>query len=160
MDSSQGDVSRSQLIQVRDSVSPPSLLIDLKKSYPVNQINFHAANMAQSVPMDRFNCWAMSRHIRVTGANQPDQSDQALLFEYQQNSIYDFDPIIMQEFPEKRCRYIQIEIVAPRPIVSLQENQAHIAFSEIEVLSRGSNIAKGSTVSVDSGLVASGNVLV
>ncbi|CAA6691700.1 Unannotated [Lentimonas sp. CC19] len=159
MDAPQGSFSQTSLIKVNGLESTPSLLIDLKKPQLVNQLNLHAANLALSIPMTRLDSWGVPRHVRATGGNRPDFSDQALLFEYQQQSIFDYGPIIMQRFPEKLCRYIRLEIIDHRPVVSLQDNRADIAFAEIEVLSDGTNSALGSTVSVSPSLSASDNAL-
>ncbi|CAA6677746.1 MULTISPECIES: ATP-binding protein [unclassified Lentimonas] len=159
MDAPQGPFSQTSLIKVNGLESTPNLLIDLKKPQLVNQLNLHAANLALSIPITRLDSWGVPRHVRATGGTRSDFSDQASLFEYQQQSIFDFGPIIMQRFPEKLCRYIRIEIVDHHPVVSWQDNRAEIAFAEIEVLSNGTNSALGSTVSISPGLVASNSAL-
>ncbi|MGJ8676719.1 MAG: ATP-binding protein [Akkermansiaceae bacterium] len=152
MDSAQGLWSKTELIRVLDTTTPPTLSIDLQKQRTINQINLHTAGVALSIPMINFTSWGVPRHIRVTAANKPDFSDEHLLFEDSQESIYDTGPIIMRRFPETRCRYIQITILDHRAVISLNENSARIGFSEIEVLSAGENIAQGATVTASSNL--------
>jgi signal transduction histidine kinase len=159
MDAAQGSRSQTQLIQVNTLLPPPSLTIDLKNPQPINQINLHTANVALSIPMARFDSWAVPRHVRVTGANRPDFTDQTVLCEIQQESIYDTGPVIMRRCPESVCRYIRIEILDPHPVASLDENAPDIAFKEIEVLFEGENRARGAPVTISSGLSAPADVL-
>lgn len=152
MNAAQGPSSQSRPIRLLSETLPQTLTIDLKESQPVNQINLHTADMVLSVPMTQFSCWAVPRHIRVVGANRPDFSDEAFLCEYEQKSVYDNGPINIRRFPETLCRYVRLEILDPRPILSIHKNQRFIAFSEIEVFSNNENIALGAVVAVSSGL--------
>ncbi len=152
MNAAQGSSSQSRPIRILSETFPQTLTIDLNESQPVHQINLHTADMTLSVPMTQFSCWAVPRHIRVVGANQPDFSDETFLCEYEQKSIYGNGPIIIRRFPETLCRYIRLEIIDPRPIVSINENLRFFAFSEIEVFSNNQNIAQGAAVVVSSGL--------
>ena len=152
MNAAQGSSSTSKVIRVNSPSAPPKLTIDLKASQPVHQINLHTADVTLSVPMSQFSCWGVPRHIRITGANRPDFADETFLCEYEQQSIYDNGPIIMQRFPETRCRYIRLTILDPRSVVQLFGKSPRFAFSEIEVLSKNQNIARGALVTASSGL--------
>tara|TARA_B110000285_G_scaffold24756_1_gene23863 strand:- start:6175 stop:8181 length:2007 start_codon:yes stop_codon:yes gene_type:complete len=152
MDAGDGESSRTQVIRIKSLEAEASLNIDLKTSQPVHQINLHTADVSFSIPMREFSCWAVPRHVRVTGANESDFSDEMFLCEFEQHSIYDNGPILMRPFMEKRCRYIRLTIIDPRPIVSLDQYENGFAFSEIEVLSHSQNIAQGAPVTGSSGL--------
>ncbi|MDF7799084.1 histidine kinase [Pontiellaceae bacterium B1224] len=152
MDAALGPQSQTKLIRVAQQAPPPYLEIDLQTPGPVNQINLHTADVALSIPMQRLSTWAVPRHVRITGANRTDFSDETVLCEYRQESLYDNGPIIMRRFPEITCRYIRIAILDPRPIVSDQETVHEIAFTEIEVFSGGLNMARGAPVTHSRGL--------
>ena len=152
MDAGDGESSRTKVIRIKSRQAEASLNIDLKTSQPVHQINLHTADVSFSIPMREFSCWAVPRHVRVTGANESDFSDEMFLCEFEQHSIYDNGPILMRPFMEKRCRYIRLTIIDPRPIVSLDQYENGFAFSEIEVLSHSQNIAQDAPVTGSSGL--------
>ena len=154
MDAARGALLQTREIHVEAPDPPPTLTIDLTSPVPVNQINLHAVYASRSVPANQFDCWAMPRHIRIMGANQADFSDQTLLGESEQSSIYDHTPIIMRRFPETLCRYIRLEILDTQPVASMVRAPSTIAFSEIEVLSRGRNVAIGAPVTLSPGLSA------
>ncbi|MDG1241937.1 MAG: histidine kinase [Opitutae bacterium] len=151
MNPAQGSSSKSRVIRVKNApASRLTLTIDLKTSQPVHQINLHTADITLNVPMSQFSCWGVPRHIRIIGANRPDFADATFLCEYNQQSIYDNGPIIMRRFPETQCRYIRLEILDPLAVVQLFEKAPRIAFSEIEVLSKNQNIARGALVTPSS----------
>ena len=160
MDAAQGSPSQTKVIRVESLEYPPTLTIDLKASLPVHQINLHTADVALSIPTQELSCWAVPRHVRVIGANRPDFADETFLCEYQQKSLYDNGPIIMRRFPETHCRYIRLVILNPQPIASLNEDESSIAFSEIEVLSKSENIARGAKVTASSNLSCSKDTLI
>lgn len=153
MDAAYGDRSQTQLVFVNDRLdTPPALTLDLQDAYPINQINLHTAFTALSIPMSYLNSWGVPRHIRLTGATKADFSDETLLFEHEQHSIEDTGPIIMQRFPETLARYIRITLLDHRPIVPPGTERPSIAFTEIEVLSAGRNIAVGAPISATANL--------
>jgi signal transduction histidine kinase len=152
MDAAYGLRSHTELMHAHIQHLPPTLTIDLTTPQPVNQINLHTAGAALSIPMIQFDCWAVPRHVRVIGATLADFTDQIVLCEYKQETIYDNGPIIMRRFPETVCRYIRIEILDYLPIVSLKNDPTDIAFSEIEVLSNSRNVAQGAPVTTGPGL--------
>jgi signal transduction histidine kinase len=153
MDTARGSQGLIRNILVRMPQPPPSLTIDLQTAQPVNQINLHAENRALSIPMVDVRNWAMPRQIRILGANLPDFSDQALLCEYAQRSVYENGPVIMRRFPETQCRYIRIVILDHQPITVADNPSTHFAYSEIEVLSQSQNVALNAPVTASSGLV-------
>ncbi len=141
MDAASAAESKTKLLRINDTAGPPALTIDLDATYPISQINLHTANLEYSIPMSQFSNRAVPRHIRILGANQPDFSDAAVLCEHLQESIYDNGPILIMRFPETECTYVRLEVIDPRPVVSLFPRYNHIAFSEIEVISEGRNVA-------------------
>ncbi|MDF7801300.1 histidine kinase [Pontiellaceae bacterium B1224] len=153
MDAARGDRSQTQVIRIRNQRQAPSLTLDLKAPFSVNQINLHTADVALSIPMKNISNWSVPSHIRVSGAKHSDFSDEVLLFEHKQETIYDTGPIIMRRFPETMCRYIRITILNPMPVDSPQKTASQFAFSEIEVLSKGKNTALNAPVTASSNLI-------
>lgn len=152
MDTAGDAESKTRLLRINDPSTPPTLTINLGTAYPVSQVNLHTANLEYSVPMSQYSNRAVPRHIRIKGANRPDFSDAAVLCEHLQESLYDNGPIIILRFPETECTYVRLEILDPRPIVSLFPRNNHIAFSEIEVISNGQNTALHAPVEASTNL--------
>jgi signal transduction histidine kinase len=159
MDAAQGPRSQTLLINVKRTKPPPTLTIDLKAPYPVNQINLHTAGVNLTIPMFDFSSRAVPRRVRVTGATRSDFADETLLFEYNQKSIYDVGPILMHRFPETQCRYIKLIILDHKPVASLDMDDPVIGFTEIEVLSNGQNIALGAPITASARLYCPPGVL-
>lgn len=158
MDSNQKSRSRRTTLTTQDKERQPALTIDLGSPQPVNQINFHMAfNHDLIIPNPIPNDQTAPQKIRVTGANRADFSDQQLLFEYQQHSIYDAGPIITRRFQETVCRYIKIHILELQPTIYGLDKFA-VSFAEIEILSKGENIATGKKVTC-SGISSPPNAL-
>jgi signal transduction histidine kinase len=147
MDAAQGAQSRTVPVYVKATDPLPSLTIDLAASYPIHQVNLHTAGEALSIPTGSLASWSVPQHVRVWGSHQPDFSDSLLLCEYLHEEIYDSGPILRRRFPEQECRYVRIEIVDYTPIIPAKISPANrIAFSEIEVLSNGRNVAENAPV--------------
>ena len=140
MQASQG---RQSIAYISPSIaeSSPSLLIDLAASRPVNRIHLHAIDVddvfPQSVPYD----FCLPRHLVVEGANRADFSDGLRLTVFQSHSPYDRGPLIILPFPETSCRFIRL--TAPPSPDNLEESDSisRIGFAEIEIFSRGMNVA-------------------
>jgi signal transduction histidine kinase len=152
MDAAQGAKSQAIQLRIDPKVSQPGLTIDLGASHSINQINLHAIDQSRTIPASYLNDFAIPRHLRVAGANQPDFSDETVLFEYEQKSVGDIGSIIMQRFPETQCRYVRITPLNPDSIFALQGESSLIGFGEIEVLSKGRNMALGRPVIAGSGI--------
>lgn len=159
MDTASETESKTKLLRITETNEPPSLTLDLDAVYPVNQINLHTANLEYSIPMSQFSNRAVPRHIRIIGANRPDFSDAAVLCEHLQKSLYDNGPIIILRFPETECAYIKLEIIDPRPVISMFPRNNYIAFSEIEVISSGRNVALHAPITASTNLLTTPNKL-
>lgn len=94
--------------------------------------------------------------MHVEGAKLPDFSDAVPLAEYHAASIYDTGPIIILPFPETACRYVRL--TADEPFInSLGERKgSQIGIAEIEVFSKGSNVAIGKPVTASFSLIDPG----
>jgi signal transduction histidine kinase len=152
MDAAQGAGSQAIQLGIKATDQRPELTMDLGATYPVNQINLHAIDQSRNIPTSFLNDYAIPRQLQITGANQPDFSDQAVLFEYEQKSIRDIGPILMNRFPETTCRYIRITALQSESIFAVMDQPRAIGFGEIEVLSNGRNVALDCPVTANQSL--------
>jgi signal transduction histidine kinase len=146
MDAARGIKSKARFFGSRERFQNKVLTIDLQEPLPVNQIHFHAADTFQTIPEDGSGS-AIPPHILVTGANRPDFADETLLFEFKQESISEVGPIMCHRFPEKTCRYVRINFLEFQRFELRQAVRFNAGFAEIEVLSKGRNVALGKPVS-------------
>ncbi|BDS05896.1 hypothetical protein NT6N_09360 [Oceaniferula spumae] len=159
MDATHGARSQTKLMDVTKNSSMPTLTIDLQEPREINEVILHSADITHSIPMETFSNWGVPRHIRVTGSMNAEFDSEALLFEDIQRSILDSGPIIMRRFEKTMCRYVRITIVDHRPVILLKGRQQGIAFSEIEVMANGHNVALRMPVKASQNLTASDEIL-
>ncbi len=145
MDSGAGTKSKGTTLSTRNKSLQPTLTIDLEKPYSINEIKFHMLNQGPLIPNAYPNDHKIPNHLRVTGANRPDFSDQTVLFEYRQKTVFDVAPILTRRFPKTECRYIRFHVLELKPSFS-EPDQYNVGFGEIEILSQGRNIALGKKV--------------
>ncbi|MFC5051551.1 sensor histidine kinase [Rubritalea spongiae] len=141
MDAANGSKSKAVTFHTHDELQQVILTIDLEKSQLVNQINLHMTDLSHTIPEATLSDHAVPRKLRVISSNDPYFSEQTTLFEFNQNSIYDVGPILMRRFPETKCRYIQVQVLELQPNIHNSKINYSVGFAEIEILSKGQNIA-------------------
>ncbi|HKL22718.1 MAG TPA: histidine kinase, partial [Tichowtungia sp.] len=141
MDSAQGTRREAVTLRSRTQVRDAALTIDLKETYPINQIQLHAIDTYHTIPETAPSDYATPPRIRVTGASRPDFSDGTVLFEFRQSSIYEVGPIMIHQFPEKKCRYVRFELLEFQRSDFSNDERFLAGFSEVEVLSEERNVA-------------------
>jgi signal transduction histidine kinase len=126
----------------------PSLTLDLGAPYPLDRINLHAVEVddvfPQSLPYD----FCLPDHILIEGANQSDFGDAVPLVTFLSQSPYDRNPIIMLRFPETSCRYVRLTALEPDTRKNDINSKTPIGFAEIEIFSKGTNVALGKVFNV------------
>ena len=120
-----------------------SLTIDLGASLPISQILFHPVESSASSPAGYENDLGIPEEFVIEGANKADFSDSVVLVKRKKKSFTDSGTILMLPFPERACRYVRLTTKCTRP------SHVMIAFSEIEILSKGRNVASGKPVQVE-----------
>ena len=119
----------------------PWLLMDLEATHPVNRIHLHAVDVddvfPQSVPYD----FCLPRHLVVEGANRADFSDGVRLAVLQSHSSYDRGPLMILPFSETSCRFIRLTALTSEEQPEDNVTNSPIGFAEIEIFSKGLNIA-------------------
>ncbi|MDA0349481.1 MAG: histidine kinase [Verrucomicrobia bacterium] len=142
MDASQGEQSIA-FFSKGELSDRPTLMIDLGSVEPLNRINLHTIELSDTVPQTSPLGLGLPRHLIVEGAKQPDFSDAVRLIEYIEKSIYDAGPIIMRRFPETACRYVRLIAIDPYIYPEDDTKESAIGFAEIEIFSKGRNVAFG-----------------
>jgi signal transduction histidine kinase len=141
MDAAEGEHSEPGIFFYRNKSYV--LTIDLEKSLPLNEIILHTAILGGNAPRSHHADYGMPRHLRIEGANQSDFSDAVLLAESIRTTIYDTGPTVTLPFSETCCRYVRLISVDgyKAPEAPTNSKWFCIAFSEIEIVSNGKNIA-------------------
>lgn len=147
MDSAQGIRREAFTLRSRSQARDAVLTIDLLKNYTINRIQLHVIDTYHTVPETASSDYAITPRMRVIGATRPDFSDETLLFEFEQTSLYEVGPIMILQFPETTCRYIRFEILEFQRADFSNRERFLAGFSEIEVLSKERNVALGKPVS-------------
>lgn len=119
----------------------PSLTIDLGASRPLSRLHLHAVDQSDTVPQTFPGDVGIPRVLRVEGADAPDFSDSRPLAEVRHESYYDVGPVLMRMFPETACRYVRLQVVEPNRDPLLGPAPVRLGFAEIELFSRGRNVA-------------------
>jgi signal transduction histidine kinase len=140
MDAAQGEQSIAMVSGVGIG-NKPWIELDLGSILPINRLHFHSADLSDTVPQANDADYGIPRRMLVEGAKLPDFSDAVPLAEYRAHSIYETGPIIILSFPEANCRYVRLTAVNPfiNDLESIIGSQIGIA--EIEVFSKGCNVA-------------------
>ncbi len=145
MDAAQGEQSLAFLSETGIG-DQPAMTIDLGTSQPLNRIHLHSLDLNDTVPQSNTADFGTPRRLVVEGANRPDFSDAVRLIEYHMESIYDAGPIIMRRFQETSCRYVRLTAVEPFIDDLTEIRGSQIGFAEIEIFSKGRNVALGTPV--------------
>ena len=139
MDSGNGNKANSFRYHGKSS-DQPWIDIDLGAAYPLDRIHLHAENMGNLAPAPVPEGFGFPDHFIIEGANEADFSDKVKLLEFRKQSIYDIGPVLMRALPNSVHRYIRLKV--------LEANQPgrfphRVRFAEIEVFSKGKNVALG-----------------
>lgn len=124
----------------------PTLTIDLGASYPLSRLHLHAVDQSDTVPQAFAGDVGIPRLLRVDGANAPDFSDARLLSELRHDTFYDVGPVLMRMFPETTCRYVRLRAVKLNVDPVYGQAADRMGFAEIELFSRGVNVAMSKPV--------------
>lgn len=145
MNSNRGGRSAA-FIGVSEPNASQSLSLDLGKTYPLNRIHLHSVDLSETIPLSRPADFGIPRNMILEGANLPDFSDAVPLVDYRINSVFESGPVIMRNFPETACRYIRLLTGQPS-LESVGEHLiSYIGFAELELFSKGRNIARGKAI--------------
>ncbi len=142
MDSSQGARSNAFIAVAEEN---PNITLDLEEVKPISRIHLHAVEQSDTVPQAYAAGLGIPDRMRIQGSLTADFSDAVDLLNFHKGNALQTGPIIIRKFPETLCRYIRLipQVVESSPQASTRP--AQVGFSEIEVLSRGENVALNKT---------------
>ncbi|MGJ8673367.1 hypothetical protein [Rubritalea sp.] len=126
-----------------------SFSVDLQHEQHLDGVNLHINDIRENFPKMYHADYGVPKRLVIEGANLPDFSDAALLLNYTRRNIYETGPVIMLNLPETSCRYVRL--VSEEGYASPEANNVWRCFglAEIELLSRGRNVAEGKGVRVN-----------
>ncbi|MDF7826663.1 hypothetical protein P4B35_21720 [Pontiellaceae bacterium B12227] len=143
MDAATGEQSVAYLARIGID-EHPVLTLDLGMAHPVSCIHLHAPEQSDTLPQAYAGDMGIPKRMRIEGADKPDFSDSIPLLDLHQETVFDSGPIIMWPFPETTCRYIRLRVIDPP--LPFGKVRPLFGFTEIEVFSKGRNIALHKTV--------------
>lgn len=148
MDAATGDKGIA-FINAVGGADQPSLTIDLGEAKSISQINLHAVDQSDTVPQSFLGDFGIPYHFKLEGSTEPDFTDAVTLLDARHESIYDISPIMSWNIPEFANRYIRLTALDPYIFNNGRDKGTRIGFAEIELLSKGHNLARGKTVSTN-----------
>lgn len=119
----------------------PSMTIDLGETYAISRIHLHAVDQGDTVPQAYTGDIGIPRLLWIEGANTPDFRDAQFMTELRHDTPYDVGPILMMAIPEISCRYVRLSVMEPNHDPLYPQFPPRLGFAEIELFSRGKNIA-------------------
>jgi signal transduction histidine kinase len=156
MDASQGKQSVAYVSSVSEK---PVLTVDLESPELISRIHLHAVDQSDTVPQAYSGDLGIPLHLLIEGANQADFSDRVVLLESLRVGLEYTGPIMMWRIPETFCRYIRISEKHPGNSPQAHRSANRIGFSEIELFSKGRNVAFEKQVQVSGIVMNSGRSL-
>jgi signal transduction histidine kinase len=117
--------------------------IDLQKSYPIDGIRIHGADVNEYIPQINPTDFGMPRQLSAAGSNSPKFSAAVPLLSYRTESIYHVGNIMEWGVPKTDCRYVRFSVPPEAWPLDAGGKAYCISFAEIEILSTGQNVAKG-----------------
>lgn len=146
MDAATGDKGIA-FINAVGGADQPSLTIDLGEAKSISQINLHAVDQSDTVPQSFLGDFGIPYHFKVEGSTEPDFSNAVTLLDARHESIYDISPIMSWNMTESASRYVRLTALDPYIFNNGRDKGTRIGFAEIELLSKGHNLALGKTLS-------------
>ena len=130
-------------------VEKPSIVVDLGKEYPLSGLQLYRVEQGDTVPQAYSSTYGIPQHLRVWGSMTEGFEDATLLHELFNRGRMEYGPIIMKRFSEVPVRYVRFEANNEMdPTLNLIE-QGRLGFAEIEIYSKGENVALGKTATAN-----------
>ncbi|MGJ8642954.1 MAG: sensor histidine kinase [Luteolibacter sp.] len=119
------------------------VFIDLGEEFPVDEIRLHTADASEYVPQLVPGDFGLPPDLLIEGARLPKFADATPLVAYKKGSLYQLGPMLSWYLPETTCRYIRLSAPEGYEIPESDMQPFCVILAEIEVLSKGRNVAKG-----------------
>lgn len=135
-------------MSVLEPKSHASIVLDFGTPHPISRVHLHATDSRETAPKDSPIDFGLPGRFVIQAADNANFSDAMTLATRKKKFPYDTGPIMVVHIPECSKRYLRIIFEAEKTISSV------IGLSEIEVFSKGKNIAPRAHVLTE-GLIAS-----
>ncbi|WP_372845770.1 sensor histidine kinase [Pontiella sp.] len=145
MDAALGEKSVAFISRFTTNIHP-ALTIDLGETQAVSRLHLHAVDPSDVLPQALASDFGIPKRMHLDGANHADFSDAQTLLDLRFETIYDMAPVMMWTFPETTNRYFRLNIDAPAEDPPFAPDAPRFGFAEIELFSKGTNMALGKTV--------------
>ena len=140
MDSSAGSQSLPYVSRFGEQ---PILYLDLGSEYSLDGIHLHAVDQDDTVPLAHGGDLGVPNRLLIEGALDRDFTDPKLLLDLQRKNIHDVGPMMMWKLPKTTCRFVRLRAAKPKNDQSNVSQDVRIGFAEIELYSKGLNVALG-----------------
>lgn len=121
----------------------PSIEFDLEEETLVSGLRLHAVDQSDTVPQSVSGDYGLPYRFRLEGSQHSDFSDAQVLLEATLGSAFKVGPIMEWNFSEATCRYLRLTASEPYGPLDSETSGKQIGFAEIEILSKGLNVAMG-----------------
>ncbi len=148
MASSHGEKSVAYLSSPR-AIDHPALTIDLGATYSISRVHLHAVDQGDTVPQAYTGDIGIPRVLWIEGATDPDFHDAKFMGELRHSTPYDVGPIMMMAIPATSCRYVRLTVMEANYDPLYPQFPARLGFAEIELFSRGENVALDKPVTIN-----------
>lgn len=149
MDAAQGEQSLAFLTSYDFQIAigdHPSIEFDLGQETPVSGLRLHAVDQSDTVPQSLSGDYGLPYRFRLEGSQASDFSEARVLLEATLGSTYKIGPIMEWNFSEATCRFLRLTATEPYDPLDSETSGKQIGFAEIEILSKGLNVAMGKPV--------------
>jgi signal transduction histidine kinase len=148
MNSSHGEQSIAYLSPIGIG-EQPSFVLDLQQPTALSELHLHAVDQGDTVPQSLADDFGIPRHLMLEGAGRSDFSDARVLLDVRLETVYEMGPLMAWRFPESVCRYVRLTALEPYLVESHDELCSRIGFAEIELFSKGRNVALNQPILVN-----------
>jgi len=147
MDTAHGEQSIAFIGYDTPESSFSTITIDLGTPHALEGIHLHPVDLDDTIPQSAPPNFGIPRQLLVEGSTNPDFSYARPLANYQVDSAFDTGPIIMRRIQETTCRYVRLVSLDPFVHPRNVQRTPPFGFAEIELFSKGDNVALGKPVS-------------
>lgn len=145
LDAASGERSLSMSEFVREQ-QDEMIAIDLGQQIPVSRLRIHTEDLSSTVPQTLLPNNGMPVRFILEGSKSSDFQEPELLLEVSLKSSTEVVAIMEWAFEEKVCRYIRLTSLEHSHAAAGSDYPTRMGLAEIEILSKGRNVAFGKKV--------------
>lgn len=127
----------------------PSISIDLGSQVLVDEIRIYTITLSDTVPQSILGDFALPKRILIEASDDPNFENSTTLWDYRWKNIYETGPTIILPTAETTCRYVRLTGFDIYISNYDEVKYKRLGFAEIEIISKGENIALNKPVSAN-----------